>query len=99
MLKTTTGIHSHLIIITAKSQGLGHAEVTDLGKVLIDEQDVACGKISVDEVFALEVLHSLPNLEHELQHSLHWYITGLKKKKKECGVIHQFNTLPSKPLI
>ena len=66
MLKTTKGICSYLIIITATSQGLGHAEVTDLGKVLIDEQDVACGKISVDEIFALEVLHSLGYLEHEL---------------------------------
>lgn len=61
----------YLVIVVISTQSLGQTKVTDLGKLLVDQQDVASCQVSVHKVLLLQVLHSHRHLVHQPHNVLH----------------------------
>jgi len=66
---------THRVVVTVQSESSAHAKVTDLGEGLTDEQDVASCEITMHEVVALQVRHSIRDLTHQFCHLWHRHLS------------------------
>lgn len=58
--------HTYLVVAVISTKSLGESEVTDLGIMLVDQQDISGCQVPVDKVFFLQVLHPHGYLMHQL---------------------------------
>lgn len=56
--------YTYLVVAVISAKSLGESEVTDLGIMLVDQQDISGCQVPVDKVFFLQVLHPHGYLVH-----------------------------------
>lgn len=66
-LPVPTPVNNYLVVVLLLSNSFGEAKVTDFGIVLRDQQHVPGGKVPVDKVMLLQVLHPHRHLVHQLR--------------------------------